>query len=185
MIIGFLIIIIFPFIFFYTQVNNLGKKTNAIKEAIEEGKETYIDTVDMCERWTATGEKVYHTTWHYCKTRPEQDAIDGDKVLMGLNTFTVYKNYSKESYIADIQWKIDHEICWCWERHAFNEKKKEDCLLHYHMKDKYFYRLGWDNTTHNYCITYHSTDNKEIISYEKYKELGGYDLKDRTRGYRR
>ena len=53
------------------------------------------------------------------------------------------------------------------------------------MKDKYFYRLDWDNATHNYCIKYHNTDKKEIISYERYKEFGGRDLKDRTRGYRR
>lgn len=182
--IGLIIILVFPFIFFYTQMNNFNEKTGAIRKAIEEEKETYIDTVDMCERWTATGEKVYHCKWVYTNKKTE-DAIEGDNVLMGLNTHKVYRNYSKEKYIADIQWRMDHGTCWCWERHAFNEKTKEDCLLHYHMKDKYFYRLGWDNVTHNYCITYHNTDKKEIISYEKYKEFGGFDIKDRTRGYRK
>ena len=52
------------------------------------------------------------------------------------------------------------------------------------MKDKYFYCLGWDWDTHNYVIKYHNSEKKEIISYERYKELGGYDWNDKTRGYR-
>ena len=53
------------------------------------------------------------------------------------------------------------------------------------MKDKYFYYLGWDNETHNYIIIYYGTNKKENITYERYKELGGYDSKDKTRGYKK
>lgn len=184
MIIGFLIIIIFPFIYFYTQANNFGKKTSAIKKAMDEGRETYIDTVDMCERWLATGEKVYHCKWVYTTIKTE-DAIEGDNVLMGLDTHRVYRNYSKESFIKHVQSQIDNGECWCWERHAYNEKAPKDYYLHYNMKEKYFYRLRWDSDTHDYCIEYDNTDKKDIITYERYKELGGTDWKDKTKDYRR
>lgn len=181
--IGLIIIIVFPFMFFYTQMNNLNRKTSAIKKAIDKEKETYIDPIDMCERWTATGEKVYRGKWVY-KTIKTEDAIEGDDVLFGLNTYKIYRNYSKEKYIADIQWQIDHGRCWCWERHAFNNKNKKDYHLHYHMKGKYFYRLNWDDKTHNYYIEYYNNGKKEIINYEKYRELGGFDWEDRKKRYK-
>jgi len=184
--IGLIIILVFPFIFFYTQINNLNQKTGAIKKAMDEGKETYTDTINMCERWTETGEQVYNTVWHYCKTHPEQDAIDGDQVLMGLKTYRVYKNYSKEKFIKHIQWQKDHDECWCYERVAFNEKEKNlDFKLKYHMTKQFFYRLRFDFTTHHYYIWYNGSDKKEIIDYDTYKKLGGTDSKDKAKEYKK
>ena len=185
MIIGFLVIIIFPFIYFYTQANKLGQKTSSIKKAMDEGKETYTDTVDMCTRWTETGEKVYRSIWHYHKTHPEQDAIEGDDVLFGLNTYRVYRNYTKERFVEHVQRQIDSGKCWCFERAAFNQNSSKDYVLRYNMKEKYFYHLGWDWNTHSYFVKYHGTDKIVTIDYDRYKELGGYDWKDQTKGYRR
>ena len=56
--VGLLIIIIFPFIFYYTQINNLNKKTTSIRKALKEGNETYIDPVDYKMRWTENGALV-------------------------------------------------------------------------------------------------------------------------------
>ena len=183
MVIGFLIIIIVPFVFYYTQINNLNQKVVIIKKAINERKETYIDTVDMCERWTATGEKVYHCKWVYTAIKTE-DAIEGDDVLMGLNSHKVYRNYSKERFIQHIQWQIDNGLCWCWDRSAYNKKNNADSDLKYHLKEKYFYYLGLDLNSHKYFICYYNTNKKEIIDFNKYKELGGLDWKDKTGGYK-
>lgn len=184
MIVGLIIILVFPFIYFYTQMTNLNSKTSAIKKAIDEGKETYTDTVDMCERWTATGEKVYRTKWVYTSIKTE-DAIEGDDVLMGLNTHKVYRNYSKENFINHIQQQIDNGECWCYERAAYNRNSSQDYILRYNMKDKYFYYLGFDYDTHSYFIKYYNNNQKEMIDYNRYKELGGYDWKDESRGYRK
>ena len=43
MIAGLLIIIIFPFIYFYTQMDNFNQKTDVIKRAIDEKKYYYCD----------------------------------------------------------------------------------------------------------------------------------------------
>lgn len=181
--IGLIIILVFPFIFFYTQMNKLNNKTSAIKKAMDEGKETYIDTVDMCTRWTATGEKVYRCKWVYTHIKTE-DTIEGDDVLIGLNTHKIYRNYSKENFFDHVQNQINNNKCWCYERSAYNKNSNKDYILKYNMKDKYFYHLGWDNKTHNYIIQYYNTDKTETITYKEYKELGGCDSKDKTRGYR-
>lgn len=182
--IGLIIILVFPFAFFYTQINKLDDKTNAIKKAINKEKETYLDTVDMCTRWTTTGEKVYRCKWVYTHIKTK-DAVEGDDVLIGLNSYRIYRNYSKENFLNHIQNQINNNKCWCYERSAYNKNSNKDYILRYNMKDKYFYYLGWDNETHNYIIIYYGTNKKEIITYERYKELGGYDSKDKTRGYKK
>ena len=55
MIVGLLIIIIFPFIYFHTQMNNFNQKTNTIRKAIKSEKETYYDITDGHLHWTQNG----------------------------------------------------------------------------------------------------------------------------------
>lgn len=180
MIIGFLIIIIFPFIFFYTQMNIFNEKTSAIRKAMDEGKETYYDTVDGFLHWTENGEKVIHCNWGY---KDNDEAIVGDKVLMGIKNHHVYKNYTREQFEHHIQTQIDCGYCWCYERHAYSGKCRGDLALRYHMKDKYFYYLVKeehkssnydDNRLYLYCKR--NTGERKKITFEEYIQLGGSEL---------
>ena len=184
MLVGLLIIIIFPFIYFYTQMNNLNQKTDAIKKAVVEGKETYIDPLTGKTHWTKNGEQVIWTEILSVEQNIPEGCIIGDKVLRGVKTGHIYKNKSFEQYKQHIQRQIDNKKCWCYERHVFNKKNRADYDLRYHIKEKYFYSLHWDQNVHKYYIVYYGTNNKEFIDYKRYKELGGYDWKDETRGYK-
>lgn len=180
MIIGFLIILIFPFIYFYTQANKFSQKTSTIKKAIEEEKETYYDTTDGFLHWTANGDKVIHCTWGYAENN---EAIVGDKVLMGAKNHHVYRNYTKEKFETHIQSQINCGKCWCYERHAYNQEFRNDLTLRYHMEDKYFYYLVKeehrstnydDNRLYLYCER--NTGEKRKITFEEYVQLGGSEL---------
>ena len=184
MIVGLLIILVFPFIYFYIQMNNFNQKTDAIRTAINEKKETYIDPLTSKMHWTENGEQVIWTEILPVERNIPEGCIVGDKVLRGVKTGRVYKNKSYERYKEHIQWQLDHGECWCFERHAYNKKNQTDYDLRYHMIGKYFYSLQFDWNIHEYCIIYKDTQKKEIINYDEYEKLGGCDWKDRTRGYK-
>lgn len=178
--IGLIIILVFPFIFFYTQMNNFNEKTGNIRKAIEEGKETYYDTTDGFLHWTANGDRVIHCTWWYDEGN---GTIKGDKVLMGAKSHHIYKNYTQEKFTSHVQSQINHNCCWCYERHAYNEEFRNDITLRYHMKDKYFYYLIKeehrsanydDNRLYLYCER--NTGEKRKITFEEYIQLGGSEL---------
>lgn len=180
MIVGLIIILVFPFIYFYTQMNNLNSKTSAIKKAIDEGKETYYDSTDGFLHWTKNGEKVIDCVWGYAENN---DAIVGDQVLIGAKSHHVYKNYTKEKFKYHIQTQIDCGYCWCYERHTYNEEFRGDLALRYHMKGKYFYYLIKeehkssnydDNRLYLYCEK--NTGKRRKISFEEYIQLGGSEL---------
>lgn len=185
MIIGFLIIIIFPFIYFYTQMNNLNTKVSSIREAIDKGQETYIDPLTGKTHWTENGEQVIWTEILSVEKNIPEGCIVGDRVLRGVKSRKVYKNRSREQFQAHIQRQINDGKIWCWERNEYNNKDNKDYGLRYNMKDKYFYRLYWRWDSLSYYIKYHNTNKKEPITFERYKELGGYDWKDKGEGYRR
>ena len=194
--IGLIIILVFPFVFFYTQMNNLNKKTGAIKKAMDEGKETYIDPIDYKMHWTENGALVMRTKLHYLWKPGDQDAIAGDEVIIDLNTNKIYRNYSREKFKVHIQEQIDQGKCWCGERKEFRDRGySRDYLLKYHMKDKYFYSLEKKETRETirdkrgrntfkdkiiiYCykqlynpVTRRYGEKIEI-GYKEYKELGG------------
>lgn len=192
---GLIIILVFPFIYFYRQMNRFNKKTSTIRKAIKEGKEIYIDPIDYKMHWTENGALVMKIKLD-CLWKPgNQGAIAGDDVIIDLNTRKIYKNYSKEEFEAHIQKQIDQGKCWCGERKEYrNRGCMKDYLLKYHMKDKYFYRLNKKETRETirnkkgralkdkftiYCYKqiYNPTTkryDKEIeIGYKEYRELGG------------
>lgn len=164
-------------------MNNFNEKTSAIKKAINEGSETYIDPLTGKTHWTENGEQVIWTEILPVERNIPEGCIVGDKVLRGVKSGKVYKNKSYERFVAHVQRQIDNGEVWCWERHAFN-KDRADYNLRYHMKEKYFYYCTFDWDTHDYCIINNNTKEKQVINYEKYKELGGCDWRDRTRGYK-
>lgn len=193
--IGLIIILVFPFIHFYRQMNRFNKKTGTIRKAIDEGKEIYIDPIDYKMHWTENGALVMKIKLD-CLWKPgDQGAIAGDDVIIDLNTRKIYKNYSKEEFEAHIQEQIDQGKCWCGERKEYrNRGCMKDYLLKYHMKDKYFYRLNKKETRETirnkkgralkdkftiYCYKqiYNPTtkryDEEIEIGYKEYKELGG------------
>ena len=193
--IGLIIILVFPFIFFYTQMNNFNKKTGAIRKAIEEEKETYIDPIDYKMHWTENGALVMKIKLDCLWKQGDQDAIAGDDVIIDLNTRKIYRNYSKEKFEAHIQEQIDQGKCWCGERKEYRDRGcMRDYLLKYHMKDKYFYKLNKKETRETirdkrgralkdkftiYCYKqiYNPTTRrygeKIEIGYKEYRELGG------------
>lgn len=196
MIVGLIIILVFPFIFFYTQMNKLNNKTSAIKKAMDEGKETYIDPIDYKMHWTENGALVMKQKLG-CIWKPgDQGAIAGDEVIIDLNTNKIYRNYSREKFVAHIQEQMDQGKCWCGERKEFRDRGcSRDYLLKYHMRDKYFYRLEKKETRETirdkrgrntfkdkitiYCykqlynpVTRRHSEKTEI-GYKEYRELGG------------
>lgn len=195
MIVGLLIIIIFPFIYFYTQMNSFNQKTDAIRTAINEKKETYIDPLTGKMHWTENGALVMKIKLDYLWKPGDQGAIAGDNVIIDLNTRKIYRNYSKEEFEVHIQEQINQGKCWCGERKEYRDRGcMRDYLLKYHMKDKYFYKLNKKETRETirdkrgralqdkftiYCYKqiYNPTtkryDEKIEIGYKEYRELGG------------
>lgn len=143
MIVGLIIIIVFPFIYFHTQMNNLNQKTDAIKKAVIEGKETYIDplTGKMC--WSENGEQVIWTEILSVERNIPEGCIVGDKVLRGVKTGKIYKNRSYEQFMNHVQRQVNNGEVWCYERKdyakEYDDYSKE--YVRYHMIDKYFYIL--------------------------------------------
>lgn len=185
MFIGLFIIIVFPFIYFYTQASNLNTKVSAIRKAVKEGKETYTDPLTGKTHWTENGEQVIWTEILSVERKIPEGCIVGDQVLRGVKSGRVYKNRSYDQFIAHIQRQMDDGKEWCWERSVYNEKSRQDYDYKYNMKGKYFYSLHWDHDAHNYYIQYYDTKKTEPISFERYRELGGLEWNDRTRGYRK
>ena len=191
--IGLIIIIVFPFVYFYTQMNNLGRKTSAIKKALDEGKETYIDPLTGKTHWTENGEQVIRTTVNKFEKIPE-GCIVGDRILQGIKSGKVYKNYSYENFIKHVQRQIDSGECWCFERSAYTNSNSD---LRYNLKEKYFYTLNKKKNREFFNTTYSSNRtireskvfyvyyiNKVIslnpyktntfkITEKEYKKLGG------------
>ena len=195
MIVGLIIILIFPFIYFYTQMNNLNSKTSAIKKAMDEGKETYIDPLTGKMHWTKNGALVTQTKLDFLWKIGDQQSIPGDEVIIDLNTRKIYRNYSREKFQMHIQNQINQGKCWCGERQEYRDRGySKDYLLKYHMKDKYFYRLDKKEiceairdkrgralkdkfTIYCYKQIYNPVtrryNEKTEISYEEYRKLGG------------
>lgn len=195
MIVGLIIILVFPFIYFYTQMSNLNSKTSAIKKAMDEGKETYIDPLTGKMHWTENGALVTQTKLDFLWKTGDQQGIPGDEVIIDLNTRKIYRNYSREKFQMHIQSQINQGKCWCGERQEYRDKGySKDYLLKYHMKDKYFYRLDKKEiretirdkrgralkdkfTIYCYKQIYNPTtrrySEKTEISYEEYRKLGG------------
>ena len=193
--IGLIIILVFPFIYFYTQMSNLNSKTSAIKKAMDEGKETYIDPLTGKMHWTKNGALVTQTKLDFLWKSGDQQSIPGDKVIIDLNTRKIYRNYSREKFQMHIQDQINQGKCWCGERQEYRDRGySKDYLLKYHMKDKYFYRLDKKEiretirdkrgralkdkfTIYCYKQIYNPTtrrySEKTEISYEEYRKLGG------------
>lgn len=193
MVIGFLIIIIFPFVFYYTQINNLNQKVNTIKKAMKEKKETYIDPLTGKTHWTGNGEQVIRTTVNKLGKIPE-GCIGGDRILQGVNSGKVYRNYSYENYVKYVQSQIDEGKCWCLERSVFTNLNGD---LKYNMIEKYFYTLIKEKKHEFYDVFYPSgrvvhevktvyiyylnkinsfnpyTKETINITEEEYKKLGG------------
>lgn len=141
--IGLIIILIFPFIYFYTQMNNFNQKTGAIRKAINEEKETYIDPLTGKMHWTETGEQVIWTEILPVERNIPEGCIVGDKVLRGIKTGKVYKNRSYEQFMDHVQTQINSGEIWCYERRDY-AKEYDDYSrrnIRYHMIDKYFYIL--------------------------------------------
>lgn len=143
MIVGLLIIIIFPFIYFYTQMSSFNQKTNAIRKAINEEKETYIDPLTGKTHWTENGEQVIWTEILSVERNIPEGCIVGDKVLRGVKSGKVYKNRSYEQFMNHVQRQINNGEVWCYERKnyakEYDDYSKE--YVRYHMIDKYFYIL--------------------------------------------
>ena len=199
---GLIIIIIFPFIYFYTQMNNLNQKTDAIKKAVVEGKETYIDPIDLKIHWTKNGAIVTETKLSPFWKKKKKKGLPGDEVIIDPNTQEIYKNYSEEKYLLHIQNQIRQGKCWCGERIEFRDKGyMQDHNMKFHMKEKYYYRLSiiktrepiynekgrymFKNKLTVYCykeIYDFKTKryiNKQEIGYTQYKKLGGeYNAQD-------
>ena len=191
MIAGLLIIIIFPFIYFYTQMDNFNQKTDVIKRAIDEKKETYIDPLTGKMHWTKNGALVTKTKLNMFWKSGEQDSLPGDEVLIDLNTDKIYRNYSREKFIAHVQEQKKQGKCWCGARKEFRDKGYlKDKFLKYHMTGLYFYKLEHNMireiqkgklerkiTIHCYQIIYNPTtktyNEKHEIDYIQYKNLGG------------
>lgn len=195
MIVGLIIILVFPFIYFYTQMNNLNSKTSAIKKAIDEGKETYIDPLTDKMHWTKNGALVTQTKLDFLWKPGDQGGIAGDDVIIDLNTRKIYRNYSREKFQTHIQNQINQGKYWCGERQEYRDRGySKDYLLKYHMKDKYFYRLDKKEicetirdkrgralkdkfTIYCYKQIYNPVtrryNEKTEISYEEYRKLGG------------
>lgn len=196
MIAGLLIIIISPFIYFYTQMNNFNQKTNIIKKAIDEKKETYIDPIDLKVHWTENGALVTRKILSNFWTNGDQDSLVGDEVILGINNNRVYKNYSRDKFVAHVQEQIDQGKCWCGERKEYRDKGcTKDHHMKYHMKEKYFYRLNIKEVKEDifnekgrymfrskitiYCYKQIYNPATETygdlieIGYEEYKKLGG------------
>lgn len=195
--IGLIIIMVLPFIYFYTQMNKLNNKTSAIKKAMDEGKETYIDPIDYKMHWTENGALVMKQKLNSLLRPGDRGAIAGDEVIIDLNTHKIYKNYSKEEFEMHIQKQINNNEVWCAERKHYRDGGwYNDSGMKYHMKDKYFYRLEskviWtdhvkqhpndtgykDGTVYCYKQLFNSSTNnyyrdKNEITYDEYIKLGG------------
>lgn len=193
MAVAFLLIIIFPFIFYFIQLKNLNTKINVIKKAIDKKEDTFIDPMNgrLCS--TKTGEPVKRT-YIYLIDPSVKECIVGDQVLRGMNSGRIYKNYSYEEYKAHIAKQIEKEECWCGERKCFRDHGYcRDYHIKYHINDKYFYfleseikwtprgkgKFGEGNEGKIYCykiivnpIT-KAKIGKTEISYKEYKKLGG------------
>ena len=202
MIVGLIIVLVFPFIYFYTQMNNFNEKTSAIREAINEGSEIYIDPVDHKIHWTKNGALVTRTKLGILWRPGEQNSLSGDEVIIDLDTHKIYKNYSREKYIAHIQEQKRQGKCWCGERKTFRDKGySKDSFMKYHLIDKYFYRLNnkitrepiynekgrymFENILTIYCykqiydLINRRYKDEEEIGYSEYKRLGGeYNAQD-------
>lgn len=177
---GLIIILVFPFIFFYTQMNRFNEKTDTIRKAIKEEKETYYDVTDGHLHWTETGEIVVRWRWAYAD---REDVIKGDDVIYGEKSKRIYRNFTKEKFVNHVQNQMDLGYCWCYERHAYNQKFRNDITLRYHMKDNYFYYLIKeehkstnydDNRLYLYCER--NTGEKRKITFKEYIQLGGSEL---------
>lgn len=195
MIAGLLIIIIFPFIYFYTQMDNFNQKTDVIKRAIDEKKEIYIDPLTGKMHWTKNGALVTKTKLNMFWKSGEQDSLPGDEVLIDLNTDKIYRNYSREKFMAHVEKQIEQGKCWCGARKEFRDRGYlKDEYLKYHIKGLYFYRLminkiskpiydrkekygTYEITLYCYQQIYNPATKKYgdkiEIGYKKYKELGG------------
>lgn len=199
MIVGLIIILVFPFIYFYTQMNNFNEKTSAIREAINEGSETYIDPLTGKIHWTENGEQVVLTNIPFI-TEETQGCILGDKVLQGVKTGRIYKNFSYEDFKIHVRKQLDNKEVWCAERRHYRDGNwYGDSGMKYHMKDKYLYclesKLKWvthikqhpndtgykdgivycykrlfNQLINNYC------QNRIEIPYNEYIKLGGRDV---------
>lgn len=202
MIAGLLIIIIFPFIYFYTQMDNFNQKTDVIRTAINEGKETYIDPLTGKMHWTENGAVVSRIKLNMFWKPGDQNSLPGDEVIINLSTQKIYKNFSEEKYIAHIQNQKKSGKCWCGERKTFRDKGfLKDSFMKYHMRDKYFYKLSSNiirESTYNkngrymfsnililYCyiqiydLIAKTYKDKKEIGYQEYKKLGGeYEVQD-------
>lgn len=197
MIVGLIIILVFPFIYFYTQMNNFNQKTDAIRTAINEKKETYIDPLTGKMHWTENGEQVIWTEILSVERNIPEGCIIGDKVLRGVKTGRVYRNKSYEDFKDHIQEQILADEVWCYERNDYAKANDSPgkTFLRYHMKDKYFYSLkkeekkciveksetekdphrSWDKYKVITEKKYYIIKNKKTteISFEEYKRLGG------------
>lgn len=178
--IGVIIILVSPFIFFYTQMNKLNNKTSTIKKAMDKGKETYYDSMDGFLHWTENGEKVIDCVWGY---QENNQAIVGDQVIMGVKSHHVYKNYTKEKFEYHVQCQINSGQVWCYERHAYNQPFRGDVILRYHIKEKYFYYLIKEehkskkyDENRLYLFCEKNTGEKRKITFKEYVELGGSEL---------
>lgn len=193
MVIAFLLMLILPFVFYFTQLKNINAKINAIKKAIEKKEDTFLDPTDGKTYSTKTGEQV-RLTYIYSFTPPSKEYIAGDKVLKGINTGRIYRNYSCEKYIEHIKKQIEKGECWCGERKCFRDHGYvRDFHIKYHMNDKYYYILeseikrtplgkgkfgdGSQATVYYYKIIIDpktKAENEKIeITFKEYKKLGG------------
>lgn len=194
--IGLIIILVFPFIYFYTQMNNFNQKINAIKQAISEGKETYIDPLTGKMHWAENGEQVIFTNILSIEDKKE-DGIPGDKVLQGVKTGRIYKNYSYEDFKIHVKKQLDNKEIWCAERKHYRDGDwYNDSGMKYHMQDKYFYclesKIKWtdhikqypndtrykDGTVYCYKRLFNQATNNYYqerieITYDEYIKLGG------------
>lgn len=193
MAVAFLLIIIFPFFFYFTQLKNLNTKINVIKKAIDKKEDTFIDPMNgrLCS--TKTGEPVKRT-YIYLIDPSIKECIVGDQVLRGINTGRIYKNYSYEEYKAHIAKQIEKEECWCGERKCFRDHGYiRDFHIKYHMNDKYYYileseikrtplgkgKFGDGSQTTVYCYKIiidpktKAKNEKIEITFKEYKKLGG------------
>ena len=183
MITGLLIIIVFPFIYFYAQMNNFNQKTDVIRTAINEGKEIYIDPVTNKMHWTETGEQVVWTEILSIEKNIPNGCVIGDKVLRGIKTGYIYRNQSIEEFNQHVQRQINNNKCWHYGRTAYNKKEINDNDLRYHIKNNYYYYLGWSWDMKSYYICFYDNNAKKIkkITFAEYKKLGGCDNCDKTR----
>lgn len=196
MIAGLLIIIIFPFIYFYTQMNKFNQKTDIIRTAINEGKEIYIDPLTGKMHWTENGEQVVLTSILSVGNKI-QGCIPGDKVLQGVKTGRVYKNFSYKDFEAHVKKQLNNKEIWCAERKHYRDGGwYNDSGMKYHMQDKYLYclesKIKWvthvkqhpNDTGYKDGIAYYYKrlfnqatnnyyQNRIEITYDEYIKLGG------------